>query len=713
MSATGVLDRLKHAARRRRAWIVAMLSLPLVLAAGAMAWRVAGAGGLAVAIVIGATVTAALILRALRPLDDAWAARQLDAHRPDLEDSTALLLTDPASLTRLQQLQRARVARRLDDSAPPDLRPSWPGRALALGWTLSAAFAAAALLATRQPIAIAPAESPPATAGETAAGEPRLVERRLDIEPLAYTGLPARREDALDAKLPTGATVRWRLRFEPEPASVELVFHDGSRTMLVHDAGSWTAQRTMERSALYRVALGGSGSEAGRPLHRLEVTPDRPPAIRVVTPSQSVTLHEPGQRRWLVEFEVGDDYGLGRARLHVTFAQGGGDNVTVTERSLPMRGVGDLRLRRYTHRLDLASLGLAAGDDVIVHLGVDDNRRPVPNSARSSSLILRWPPSSGTETAGMEGIVKQTMPAYFRSQRQVIIDTEALVAERRRLDPGRFVNRSDAIGVDQRLLRLRYGQFLGEEAEDTEHASDTAQDEHGHEGENHPRDEQATEAGTRETVTGRFGHIHDIPEAATLLDRETRELLRSALREMWQAELHLRQGQPERALPYEYRALDRIKQVQQASRIYLARVGLELPPIDMTRRLTGEATGVRSRSDPLAASKGMITPAASLWQMLSEPSAAGDAEASRRLLSGMAELEQWVGARESELPQGIEVLAAIDELRNDPQCVDCRNRLGALLWPLLPVPASATATRAPGGTAGAAYLEALRREPAP
>ena len=713
MSATEVLDRLKHAARRRRAWIVAMLSLPLVLAAGAMAWRVAGAGGLAVAIVIGATVTAALILRALRPLDDAWAARQLDAQRPDLEDSTALLLTDPASLTRLQQLQRARVARRLDDSEPPDLRPPWPGRALALGWTLSAAIAAAALLAARQPIAIAPAESPPATAGETGAGEPRLVERRLDIEPPAYTGLPARREDALDAKLPAGATVRWRLRFEPEPASVELVFHDGSRTRLVHDAGSWTAQRTMERSALYRVALGGSGSDAGRQLHRLEVTLDRPPAIRVVTPSQSVTLHEPGQRRWLVEFEVGDDYGLGPARLHVTFAQGGGENVTVTERSLPVRGEGDLRLRRYTHRLDLASLGLAAGDDVIVRLGVDDNRRPVPNSARSSSLILRWPPSTSTETAGMEGIVKQTMPAYFRSQRQVIIDTEALVAERRRLDPGRFVNRSDAIGVDQRLLRLRYGQFLGEEAEDTEHAGDTAQDEHGHEGENHPRDEQATEAGTRETVTGRFGHIHDIPEAATLLDRETRELLRSALREMWQAELHLRQGQPERALPYEYRALDRIKQVQQASRIYLARVGLELPPIDMTRRLTGEATGVRSRSDPLAASRGTVTPAASLWQMLSEPSAAGDAEASRRLLSGLAELEQWVGARESELPQGIEVLAAIDVLRNDPQCVDCRSRLGALLWPLLPVPASATATRAPGGTAGAAYLEALRREPAP
>jgi len=701
VNAINVLGGLNHAARRRRASIVAALSLPLVLAAGAVAWRVADAGGLAVALVIGAAVTAELILHALRPLDDAWAARQLDAHRPDLEDSTALLLADPAQLTRLQQLQRERVERRLSESEPPDLRTAWPGRALALSWTLGAALAMAALLLMRQHGAVTPAESPAATTHEAAAGEPRLVERHLDIEPPAYTGLPARREDALDAKLPAGATVRWRLRFEPEPVSVQLVFHDGSRTKLVPGAGTWSARRTFERSALYRVAVGGNSSPAGSPLHRLEVTADRPPAIRVVTPAQSVTLHEPGRRHWLVEFEASDDHGLGPARLHVTFAQGAGENVTVTERSIPVRGDGDRRQRRYAHRLDLASLGLAAGDDVIVRLGVDDNRRPVPNSARSSSLILRWPPSTGTETAGMEGIVKQTMPAYFRSQRQVIIDTEALMAKRRRLDPGRFMSQSDAIGLDQRLLRLRYGQFLGEEAEDVEH---------GHEGEGQPQDEEASGAGTGESVTERFGHIHDIPEAATLLDRETRELLRAALREMWQAELHLRQGQPGRALPYEYRALDRIKQVQQASRIYLARVGLELPPIDMTRRLTGDASGVGNRGDPLAASATVASPAASLWQVLDAPGPADD-DASRQLLPGLADLEQWVRARETELPQGIDVLAAIDALRSDPQCVDCRQRLGALLWPLLPVPASSTATRPEGGAAGKAYLDALQREP--
>src|SRR5690606_781903 len=56
-------------------------------------------------------------------------------------------------------------------------------------------------------------------------------------------------------------------------------------------------------------------------------------------------------------------------------------------------------------------------------------------------------------------------PAYFRSQRQIIIDAEALLEEKPRLASEEFERRSDLIGVDQRLLRLRYGQFLGEESE--------------------------------------------------------------------------------------------------------------------------------------------------------------------------------------------------------------------------------------------------------
>jgi len=705
MSAAGLLDGLARAARRRRAAIFVALALPLILAAAAVAWRVAGAGGhvailiALVVLVVGAAAVLGWISRSTRRFDEDWVARQLDDRRPDLEDSADLLLREPAQLNGLQHLQRARLERRLADAPPPDLRAAWPGRAVALSWVVGTAIATVALLAPPlqdgSTLGAAPARAP----APTITIEPQLVERHLDIEPPAYTGLPAHSEDTLDAKLPVGSRLRWRLAFEPQPGSVDLAFHDGSRIALGQADGVWTAERRIDRSALYRVVVDGAATGAATPLHRLDAIADRPPTIRVLAPTQAVTLIEAGQRQWLLEFEASDDHGLGPARLQITLAQGGGENVAVTERTVALRGTGDARQQRYSHRLDLARLGLAAGDDVIVRLGVHDNRRPSPQSARSASLILRWPMGSGEEATGMEGIVRQTLPAYFRSQRQVIIDTEALVAERGKLAAERFESRSDAIGVDQRLLRLRYGQFLGEE---TDEGPEAAHEDHAHEDA-----EPAPESGTTDSVLEQFGHTHDIPEAATLLDRETRELLRAALGEMWQAELHLRQGEPARALPFEYRALDRIKQVQQASRIYLARVGLELPQIDLTRRLTGEAAGVRSRGDPLAPSTPADALPPALWQRLGEPIAARDEAATSALRSELESLAGWVGERETELPQAIELLAAIDGVVMDPSCEPCRAQIQALLWPLLPSPAAAIGPRATSGASGAAYLEAL------
>src|SRR3546814_9803811 len=73
-----------------------------------------------------------------------------------------------------------------------------------------------------------------------------------------------------------------------------------------------------------------------------------------------------------------------------------------------------------------------------------------------------------------------------------------------------------------------------------------------------------------------FGHSHDHAEATTLFDPATRALLKSALDAMWQSEGLLRQGQPAAALPHAYQALRFIKQVQQASRIYLDRKSTRL-----------------------------------------------------------------------------------------------------------------------------------------
>lgn len=321
----------------------------------------------------------------------------------------------------------------------------------------------------------------------------------------------------------------------------------------------------------------------------------------------------------------------------------------------------------------------------------------------------------------MEGIVQNTLPAYFRSQRQIIIDSEALVAEQTKLDEPTVLKRSDSIGVDQMILRLRYGQFLGEEFESgrggapvegddhDEHADanssepasaakDDAQKDQLVDHDHGDQPAQDTTFGNEGNVLAEYGHVHDQAEAATLLDPATRKILKSALDEMWQAELHLRTGEPAQALPYEYRALGYIKQVQQASRIYLARVGLELPQVDESRRLTGKREELTDRVDPLVGAVSDDAVVASAWSAL---------EGAGSTPPDLTALDRWARDHQSTVPDALGVIAAIDEVRRDASCTACRGRLQARLWPLLPTAAAQATPRQHGNASGAAWLDAL------
>ncbi len=170
---------------------------------------------------------------------------------------------------------------------------------------------------------------------------------------------------------------------------------------------------------------------------------------------------------------------------------------------------------------------------------------------------------------------------------------------------------------------------------------------------------------------------------------------------MWSSEGELRQGQPERALPHAYRALGFIKQVQQASRIYLARVGLELPPIDESRRMSGERKGLGDRRDGLVAATADEVPALALWQALAPGADAG---------ASLESFATWLQANEHRLADPLDLVAALEVVRADPACSDCRQRLRDRLWPLLPQPAATTMPRPAPDARGQAYLDALAPE---
>lgn len=645
-----------------------------------------------------------LSLRAWRALDPRWLIRGLDAHLPTLEDSAELLLRDTTALPPLAVLQRARLDARLAQTALPDLRPRYPRRQLLLacGAGLVLAILAYAGGALRGIITQHPAAAPQ-SAGEA------TVTPHIHILPPAYTSLSASDVDQFDVKAPAGSTLEFSFGIAQQAATVTLAFADGHKLELKQQDQAWKGTLKLDTSALYRLQLDGA-STASQPLHRLEALPDRPPEVVVHAPDKTLNLLADKQKTWELSFEASDDYGLGPAELSISLAQGSGDNVKTTERKLVLDGRGDARHRSYTTTLDLAAMGFARGDDLIVRLGVADNRQPQPNITRSTSFILRWPEEAMKQGSGVEGPVQNATPAFFRSERQLIIDTEALQAERGGLEASRFTARADALGVDQKMLRLRYGQFLGEEFEsNAEHDPRKENPKDGKkEADADDHDAPASTApgsdafGKEGNILHEYGHIHDIAEATTLLDPVTRKILKSALDEMWQAELRLRQALPEQALPFEYKALDYIKQVQQAERIYLARAGLELPQPDLSRRLSGDRAGLSDRNAALPAAQSGDSTLTALYHA----AATGG-------VVDTAALQDWLHAHADTAPNALSLIAAADKLQGDPSCQPCRSELQSLLWPLLPAPPTAVAPRGTPDAAGAAYLDSLSASPAP
>lgn len=687
-----------RAARRRDLAILAALGLPWLAAGALLAQRLGGAAALRWTLPALGAVLALAAMRAWRARDAAWLVRALNARRPDMEDSADLLCAGAAS-TELQQLQRQRLLARLRQH-PADLRTPWPRPAL-LGSLLLAVLVGAAALVWPSPAQHA--GLPPSADVRREGDLPQLRRATIDVEPPAYTGQAARTESSLSLRAEAGARLRWRLDFSPPPQHAALVLLDGRRLPLTREGSDWIGELVLERALLYR--LEADGRNLSPAPERLDLIPDRPPQIRVLAPDASLTLATRGLRQWSIALEADDDYGLAPdASLIITHTQGSGESITVNEHRLRLRGEGDARRRRYAHTLDLRALGFAEGDDLIVQLRVRDSRAPQPQEARSASLILRWAPAAGAPAGEFEAAVRRVMPAYFRSQRQIILDAEALLREQATLAPDRFAQRSDALGVDQRILRLRYGQFMGEESEEAgagrhdEHADEHTEEHGEHAGHDHGQGapERATELGRDMDLIAAFGHTHDIPEAATLLDPRTRATLRRALDQMWQSELGLRQAQPAQALPHAYRALELIKEVQQAERIYLARTDSELPPIDFGRRLGGKREGLASRPDPLRPARDAAPDPGQLWRALEDPDAPPP---------DAALLER---ARAAALADdALDLAAAIDTLAQQPDCRHCRAALRAALWPRLRLPAAAVPRRAAADAHGARYLDAL------
>ncbi|MDX2192612.1 MAG: DUF4175 family protein, partial [Gemmatimonadales bacterium] len=698
----------------------ALASGAAAVAGGVVVRTAGGAPPVAAATAVAAAAFAFAITRlGARAVDATTVARHLDRALPDLEESTTLLLADEASLEPVARLQRQRIAARLAAHAvlPPLPHATWRRSVIAAGALGGVALLAGVAAATG--VARRARDAMPARARV-----PAVRDARIRIEPPAYLGEAPRDARGLDVVVAEGSRVTWRLGVDGAIGAARVIAGDDTLAVTGDSATVIATQ-----PALWELrAPGATLAPALAGVHRLLVIPDSAPVVALLEPTERTEVLPGDPRRVAVRVLVDDDHAVARAELVLTITTGKGEAVKFREQRVPLApGASRDRARTWAATLDLDALGMRPGDELYFHASALDRRAPVPNEGRSETAWVVLPDTAALKGSDFGGIKVDRMPAFFRSQRQIIIDIEKLLADRPAIERGEFESRSAGIGYDQSLLRVRYGQLVGDETAggggasvvaearrrlravtgDSATADDDAKDGDGHfdgDGHDHAAPPPAFDRPAADPMA-EFAHRHDTEENATLLSAEVKATLKSALGEMWEAEKRLRTYDPRGALPFAYRALLFLKQVQQSQRVYVQRVGFEPPPLEIERiRLTGELGKVDPAREArtVAAADSLAAIRAALVLL------GGDAPPAQEARPLLEQAGRQLATRAIEAPgRHLETLEALRRAIDDPACAACRARAHAGLYAALPRPVVTPAPRTPSAPLHRAYLDAL------
>ena len=615
--AAEVLENLARRAWQRQAlrWAALVLAVvvPVTVGAGVVWGWSPGVQGI-VGVVLMAVGMALGLPRLRRSgIDAARVAAHLDRTTATLEESTALLLQSPEALPLVQRLQQRRVLDAFGQLPSPLPAPAKGLRRAGLMAVASVLFSMAVAAWVPRPFAdgqgagIEPMPLHPVADSSAEQTPVRVEAARVTVTPPSYTGRAPFTGTTLNLEALQHARAAWAVTLNQPVARAVLVFSDGDTLALQPDeANTYRAGKPLRYSGFYFLEATSTGLRRYRSdYYAIAVTEDMPPLFTVMQPEMR-TVIEPGQPAQIaLNVQADDDIGLNAARLVATVSKGSGENVKFREQALDFDAVTKTSSTRWTlaGSLDLDALGMEMGDELFLFVEGWDNRAPEPNRGRSETFVVVLKDTAQWADVSSLGLALSPAEEYLRSQRQIIIDTEKLIADTPDLTQEVFRQRSNNIGIDQKLLRLQYGQFLGEEFESTVTEAERflldhdGESEHDHEGDDHAG-EAAVESSpdAAAAIIEQYGHTHDTEEGATFYSEDIKRELKAALAEMWEAELHLRTFRPETALPYEYRALRILKALQQKARIYVKRIGFEPPPINPEEaRLTGDLDAVQSR----------------------------------------------------------------------------------------------------------------------
>ncbi|MEE3147604.1 MAG: tryptophan-rich sensory protein, partial [Bacteroidota bacterium] len=449
---------------------------------------------------------------------------------------------------------------------------------------------------------------------------PKIIKQAVTVRYPAYTGIAARTSEKMDVKALEGSQITWTLTFDQ---SVDSVFMESQSEQYAMKTNGKTYERTQQliTSGFYSFRFVDTlGNAYVSDLHSIETLVDAPPQVNLLNLDQFTSFEPSDEKRIDFDTHIIDDYGIGAAYIVATVSRGSGESVKFREEQIPFNSAiakGN-KQQSLSQKLNLDQLKMEPGDELYFYVHAQDLRTPKPNVARSETYFAVIKDTTAYEYVEAGGMGVDLLPDYFRSQRQLIIDTKKLLKDKPNLSTKEFNSTSNELAFDQKSLRLKYGEFMGDEAEgglaaqtedpgmlSEEDADPLAEYSHRHDSSNehnlveeeheHERDhEYEGDEAEEEDPLEKYVHNHSDPEESTLFAKSLKQKLREALNIMWDAELHLRMFEPEKSLPYQNEALKLIQEIKNSSRIYVHRIGFDPPPIKEDKRLTGELKEILS-----------------------------------------------------------------------------------------------------------------------
>ncbi len=464
----------------------------------------------------------------------------------------------------------------------------------------------------------------------------------LRVTPPVYTGINAQYYGDQEITVPEHSILRWSINTNRAAEQFYFMFSDNDTLAISYP---YTFNKVVDTDDFYRFGYTDLDSSYISEYYSIKIKKDQPPKIAVKNIKEYLKLPWGPNHDISFEIEIEDDYGLDSAMIVATVAKGSGESVKFREKKYPLVGFQS-NSKNYKKSFTFSSekLDMEPGSELYFYVLAKDICPFRPNWTKSITHFVSIEDTTQYEYVDDASMQVDLMPDFFRSQRQIIIDSEELIASKSTISVDSFNKASNALGFDQKMLRLKYGQFLGEENESgiaIENEVNTQEEHDHHDHDDHDHDHQEQEKNSiltnaRDLLSGymhdhdheeeegllmstkgtekedpsspswvkELSHNHDNTEEATFHGMSVKNKLRAALSEMWDAELHLRLYDPGTSLPYQYNSLKLLQEIKNHARIYVHRIGFDPPIIkENEKRLSGDLDEINPLSSDLSYEK--------------------------------------------------------------------------------------------------------------